>query len=77
MTSEFQLPISCFSIFSNKLWPEEDIKSPLSSPNTPPTPVSPPLPPSSERSDSGIQHSGTEEENTTDWTPEIPFENVR
>ncbi|XP_072381948.1 adenylyl cyclase 78C isoform X1 [Diabrotica undecimpunctata] len=64
------------SIFSNKLWPEEDIKSGFNSPTTPPTPVSPPLPPPSERSDSGIQHSGTEEENTTDWTPEIPFENL-
>ncbi|XP_056644231.1 adenylyl cyclase 78C isoform X2 [Diorhabda sublineata] len=64
------------SIFSNKLWPEEEVKSNDNSPTTPPTPVSSPLRPPSERSDSGIQHSGTEEENTTDWTPEIPFENL-
>ncbi|XP_044750302.1 adenylyl cyclase 78C [Coccinella septempunctata] len=32
---------------------------------------------SRERSDSGIQQSiNLEEENTTDWTPEIPFENL-
>lgn len=64
------------SIFSNKLWPEDEIKSNENSPTTPPTPISPPMRPPSERSDSGIQHSGTEEENTTDWTPEIPFENL-
>ncbi|KAJ8970862.1 hypothetical protein NQ314_000986 [Rhamnusium bicolor] len=56
------------SIFSNKLWPEEEIKSGFSSPKTPSTPASPPLPPSRERSDSGIQQSAIEEENTTDWT---------
>ncbi|KAJ8960771.1 hypothetical protein NQ318_020065 [Aromia moschata] len=65
------------SIFSNnKLWPEEDAKSGFTTPKTPSTPASPPLPPSRERSDSGIQQSGIEEENTTDWTPEIPFENL-
>ncbi|GJQ67397.1 hypothetical protein Trydic_g8273 [Trypoxylus dichotomus] len=62
------------SIFSNKLWPEEDSPSAISSPISPTTPVLPP--PSRERSDSGIQHSTVEEENTTDWTPEIPFENL-
>lgn len=65
------------SIFSNKLWPdEENIGSGLSSPKTPSTPASPPPQGSIERSDSGIQQSTVEEENTTDWTPEIPFENV-
>ncbi|CAG9864998.1 unnamed protein product [Phyllotreta striolata] len=64
------------SLFSNKLWSEDEVKTPRSSPTTPATPTSPPLPPSSERSDSGIQHSGADEENTTDWTPEIPFENL-
>ncbi|KAJ8920880.1 hypothetical protein NQ315_015673 [Exocentrus adspersus] len=64
------------SIFSNKLWPEEDIKSGYTTPKSPSTPVSPPAPPSRERSDSGIQHSAVDEENTTDWTPEIPFENL-
>lgn len=49
----------------------------MSSPKSPSTPASPPLPPSRERSDSGIQQSTVDEENTTDWTPEIPFENVR
>lgn len=68
---------SYFSIFSNnKLWPDEEIKSGNSTPKTPSTPASPPLPYSSERSDSGIQHSAIDDENTTDWTPEIPFENV-
>ncbi|KAG5885373.1 Adenylyl cyclase 78C [Gonioctena quinquepunctata] len=65
------------SIFSNKLWPEEDIlRSGLSTPKTPSTPISPPPASSSERSDSGIQNSGIEDENTTDWIPEIPFENL-
>nr|XP_023015323.1 adenylate cyclase type 8-like [Leptinotarsa decemlineata] len=65
------------SIFSNKLWPEEDlIRSGMSTPKTPSTPASPPVPPSSERSDSGIQNSGIDDENTTDWIPEIPFENL-
>lgn len=47
-----------------------------SSPKSPASPTSPPAPPSRERSDSGIQQSTVDEENTTDWTPEIPFENV-
>jgi hypothetical protein len=65
------------SIFSNKLWPEDEhVVSGLSSPKTPTTPASPPPQASIERSDSGIQQSTVEEENTTDWTPEIPFENV-
>ncbi|KAK9712968.1 Adenylate and Guanylate cyclase catalytic domain [Popillia japonica] len=62
------------SIFSNKIWPEEESPSAVSSPRTPMTPVMPP--PSRERSDSGIQHSTVDEENATDWTPEIPFENL-
>ncbi|XP_044268161.1 adenylyl cyclase 78C-like [Tribolium madens] len=65
------------SIFSNKLWPDdENGGSALSSPKTPSTPASPPPQTSIERSDSGIQQSTVEEENTTDWTPEIPFENL-
>ncbi|CAG9767609.1 unnamed protein product [Ceutorhynchus assimilis] len=64
------------SIFSNKLWPEEEINSNISSPKTPKSPSFYSQPPSRERSDSGIQHSGIEEETTTDWTPEIPFENL-
>ncbi|XP_063922796.1 adenylate cyclase type 8-like isoform X4 [Zophobas morio] len=65
------------SIFSNKLWPEDEhVVSGLSSPKTPSTPASPPPQASIERSDSGIQQSTVEEENTTDWTPEIPFENL-
>lgn len=64
------------SIFSNKLWPDDENMTALSSPKTPTSPVSPPLLASMERSDSGIQQSTVEEENTTDWTPEIPFENV-
>lgn len=64
------------SIFSNKLWPEDDHISQLSSPKTPSSPSSPPPALSRDRSDSGIQQSTVEEENTTDWTPEIPFENV-
>lgn len=64
------------SIFSNKLWPEDEQFSNMSSPRSPSTPASPPPPPSRDRSDSGIQQSTVEDENTTDWTPEIPFENV-
>lgn len=62
-----------YSIFSNKIWPEEEIRSPISSPTSQ---NSFPPPPPSERSDSGIQHSGIEDENSTNWIPEIPFENV-
>lgn len=65
-----------FSIFSNKIWPEEEVNSNISTPKSPQTPSFSSQPPSRERSDSGIQHSGIEEETTTDWTPEIPFENV-
>ncbi|XP_066141819.1 adenylate cyclase type 8 [Euwallacea fornicatus] len=65
------------SIFSNKLWPEEELGSNTSTPKTPITPsFSSSQPPSRERSDSGIQHSAIEEETTTDWIPEIPFENL-
>ncbi|KAL3280965.1 hypothetical protein HHI36_004190 [Cryptolaemus montrouzieri] len=64
------------SIFSNKLWPDEEQSGLSSSATTPSLPPSPPVPPSRERSDSGIQQSTLEEENTTDWTPEIPFENL-
>ncbi|CAH1183630.1 unnamed protein product [Phaedon cochleariae] len=65
------------SIFSNKLWMDEDIGSCwTTSPKSPTTPASPPSVMPSERSDSGIQHSGIEDENITDWTPEIPFENL-
>lgn len=65
------------SIFSNnKLWPDDEQMSNISSPKSPSTPTSPPVPPSRERSDSGIQQSTVDEENTTDWIPEIPFENV-
>lgn len=64
------------SIFSNKIWPEEEVKSNLSSPKTPTSQNSMKAVASSERSDSGIQHSGIEDENSTNWTPEIPFENV-
>lgn len=49
----------------------------FNSPKTPSTPATPPQPPSRDRSDSGIQQSAVDDENTTDWTPEIPFENVR
>ncbi|XP_019763467.2 adenylate cyclase type 8 isoform X2 [Dendroctonus ponderosae] len=62
------------SIFSNKLWPEEEMVSNLSIPKSPSFPSS--QPPSRERSDSGIQHSAIDDETTTDWTPEIPFENL-
>ncbi|KAL1490421.1 hypothetical protein ABEB36_013120 [Hypothenemus hampei] len=65
------------SIFSNKLWPEEETNSETSTPKIPKTPsFTSSQPPSRERSDSGIQHSAIEEETTTDWTPEIPFENL-
>ncbi|XP_030767972.1 adenylate cyclase type 8-like isoform X2 [Sitophilus oryzae] len=63
------------SIFSNKLW-DEEINSNISTPRSPKTPSFPSQPPSRERSDSGIQHSVIDEETTTDWTPEIPFENL-
>lgn len=66
----------CHSIFSNKLWPDDEQNSNSSTPVNPSTPATPPPPPSRERSDSGIHHSTVEDENTTDWTPEIPFENV-
>lgn len=65
-----------FSIFSNKLWPDDEQNSNSSTPATPSTPASPPPPVDRERSDSGIHQSTIEDENTTDWTPEIPFENV-
>ncbi|KAB0798774.1 hypothetical protein PPYR_06654 [Photinus pyralis] len=61
------------SIFSNKIWPEDEITS--SFPTSPVSPVSPP-PSLCERSDSGIEHNTVDDENTTDWTPEIPFENL-
>lgn len=64
----------CFSIFSNKLWPDD--KELINPPQTPSTPATPPPISICERSDSGIQHSTIDDENTTDWTPEIPFENV-
>nr|XP_022908202.1 adenylate cyclase type 8-like [Onthophagus taurus] len=64
------------SIFSNKLWPEDDSPSSNSSPKSPSPTFQQPSP-SRERSDSGIQHSTVDEENTTDWTPEIPFENLQ
>lgn len=64
------------SIFSNKLWPDDEQISCLSSPKTPVSVPSPPSIITRERSDSGIQQSTVEEENTTDWTPEIPFENL-
>ncbi|XP_060516864.1 adenylate cyclase type 8 [Cylas formicarius] len=64
------------SILSNKLWPEDDINSNVSTPKSPKAPSISSQPPSRERSDSGIQHSAIDEENTTDWTPEIPFENL-
>ncbi|XP_049822606.1 adenylyl cyclase 78C isoform X2 [Aethina tumida] len=63
------------SIFSNKLWDEEHMSG-FNSPKTPSTPATPPQPPSRDRSDSGIQQSAVDDENTTDWTPEIPFENL-
>ncbi|KAF5271309.1 hypothetical protein FQA39_LY08107 [Lamprigera yunnana] len=61
------------SIFSNKIWPEEEVAT---LPSSPATPTSPPRSPSCERSDSGIEHNTVDDENTTDWTPEIPFENL-
>ncbi|CAH1986816.1 unnamed protein product [Acanthoscelides obtectus] len=64
------------SIFSNKLWPDDDLKSGNTTPKSPSTPVSIPMQSPEERSDSGIQQSGIDDENTTDWTPEIPFENL-
>nr|CAI5841533.1 unnamed protein product [Callosobruchus analis] len=64
------------SIFSNKLWPDDDLQSGNATPKTPSTPVSIPMHSPEERSDSGIQQSGIDDENTTDWTPEIPFENL-
>ncbi|CAH0557313.1 unnamed protein product [Brassicogethes aeneus] len=64
------------SIFSNKIWPDDENGSGFISPRTPSTPQTPPIPPSRERSDSGIHQSAVDDENTTDWTPEIPFENL-
>ncbi|KAK5646054.1 hypothetical protein RI129_004518 [Pyrocoelia pectoralis] len=61
------------SIFSNKIWPEEEINSSFAT--SPVSPISPP-PSLCERSDSGIEHNTVDDENTTDWTPEIPFENL-
>ncbi|KAF5286671.1 hypothetical protein FQR65_LT12475 [Abscondita terminalis] len=63
------------SIFSNKIWTDED--GVVTLPNSPATPSSPPPSPSCERSDSGIEQNTVDDENTTDWTPEIPFENLR
>lgn len=58
------------------MWPEDETISNMSSPKSPSTPASPPPILTRERSDSGIQQSTVDDENTTDWTPEIPFENV-
>lgn len=68
-----------FSLFSNNLWTEEErssmekLKQVSNSTKISSTDI-----PSKETVDSGPQQSSAsvEEETTTDWTPEIPFENV-